>query len=64
MERQHLPVSCNSGEIPLEHFLHSAVMIPAAIRNPFLTCDFSFLSLHTPLSCWWLELLSAFVLRG
>lgn len=64
MERQHLPASCNSGEMPTEHFLHSAVMIPAAIRSPSLTCDFSFLSLHTPPSCWWLELLSASVLWG
>lgn len=62
MERQHLSASCNSGEMPMEHFLHSAVMTPAAIRNKFLTRDFTFLSLHTPLSCWWLELLSASVL--
>lgn len=64
MERQHLPASCNSAEMPMEHFLRSAVVIPAAIRNPCLTYDFTFLSFHTPLSCWWLGLLSASVLWG
>lgn len=36
MERQHLLASCNSAETPMEQFLHSAVVISAAIRNPFL----------------------------
>lgn len=32
---QHLAASCDSAEMPME-YLHSAVMISAAIRNQFL----------------------------